>query len=62
MYFHTDNPNEIQRFAEAVTYADTNGVRLRLDVDGQGRLRYKVGGGGWSAPIASTPDPWRDNQ
>jgi len=59
MYFHTDNPDVTARLGEAVTRADLKG-RLRLDVDAQGRLRYKVGEGMWSEPIASTPDPQRD--
>jgi hypothetical protein len=60
MYFHTDDPGVIAILAAAATTASEQGRRLRLDVDSKGRLKFKVGGGMWSAPITSTDDPWRD--
>lgn len=59
MYFHTDNDAVTDQIERAVNAAQ-HGRSLRLDVDSQGNLRIKVGEGMWSAPIASTPDPYRD--
>lgn len=61
MYFHTDNKFTLQTIAIAANNAAENGRSLRLDVDSEGRLKFKVGEGMWSAPIASTTDPYRDN-
>jgi hypothetical protein len=62
MYFHHDNDlmGCIEDFGKSVAYAAQEGRRVRIDVDDKGRLRYKIGDGMWSAPISSTPDPYRD--
>lgn len=41
---------EIIELAEAATRADAEGKAFRLACDGGG-IKYKVGGGMWSAPI-----------
>jgi len=62
MYWHNDNDpmGYIEDFGKSVAYAAQDGQRVRIDVDDSGNLRYKIGEGMWSAPIASTPDPYRD--
>jgi hypothetical protein len=62
MYFHTDNPYTVGRIADSLARAKEQGQRIRFDVTPNGQLRYKIGGGVWSAPISSTPDPWRDQR
>lgn len=60
MYFHTDS-DSAREFLDVVTrLANEDGQRLRIDVDADGSLRIKRGEGTWSAPIRSTPDPYRD--
>lgn len=61
MYFHTDDPKMISWLADVLNTARETGTRIRLDVDSQGRLKVKRGGGMWSPPFASTEDPWRDS-
>ena len=61
MYFHTDDMNTVDILMYALTDASANNKRVRIDVDHEGNLTFKVGEGMWSAPIASTPDPYRDN-
>lgn len=56
MHFHTDDLGTMGRLRLALAKAD----KIRFSVDGQGRLKYKVGEGMWSEPIASTPDSYRD--
>lgn len=58
-YFHTDSPDFLAMFAEAVTRADMNGQSFRVDVT-DGVLKFKVGEGMWSPPFHSTPDAYRD--
>ena len=60
MYFHTDSRSAKFLLASLTQDAYTKDRRLRIDVDHEGNLRIKVGEGIWSAPIASTPDPYRD--
>lgn len=60
MYFHTNNPYQIAKLELAVQEAINKGKRLRINVDEQGCLTYKVGEGMWSSPMDSTPDPYRD--
>ena len=60
MYFHTDNAFTIENIAGRLRHAAETGRRVRLDVDDQGVLRVKIGEGIWSPPMASTPDPYRD--
>jgi hypothetical protein len=60
MYFHTDDTFTLETLERAVNAASTQDRSFRIDVDDFGRLRYKVGEGMWSAPIDSTPDPYRD--
>ena len=60
MYFHTDNPRDLNWLAAVVEEAADNGRRLRLDVNDSGYLTVKVGESAWSAPIAGTADPYRD--
>ena len=60
MYFHTENQMTIWGLAEALCQAGNYEKAVRFDVDSEGRLKYKVGEGMWSAPIASDPDPYRD--
>lgn len=59
-YFHTDSADVLALLAERITHADLHEQRFRIDVDALGTLRFKVGEGMWSHPIASTPDPYRD--
>ena len=61
MYFHTDDMNTVDILMYALTDASANNKRVRIDVDHEGNLTFKIGEGMWSAPIASTPDPHRDN-
>lgn len=58
-YFHTDSDMVLSQLAEAITRADLNGQSFRISVE-NGIMKYKVGGGGWSPPIRSTPDVHRD--
>lgn len=58
-YFHTDSDMVLSQLAEAITRADLNGQSFRISVE-NGIMKYKVGGGGWSPPIRSTPDAYRD--
>lgn len=60
MYFHTDDLTVVNNLAEALSFASVNDKRVRLDVDDSGNLKVKIGEGIWSAPISSTPDPYRD--
>lgn len=60
MYFHTDRGFDIAVIANALLTAATEGRRVRIDVDSEGSLKVKIGEGMWSAPFASTPDPYRD--
>lgn len=62
MYFHTDNMSTIQWLSNVTARAASEHRRLRFDVDENGDLRVKLGEGVWSAPIASTDDPHRDNR
>ena len=59
MYFHTDSGSARYFIESVVRLAEENGQRLRIDVDSEGNLRIKRGEGVWSAPIPSTPDPYR---
>ena len=61
MYFHTDEPAMILLIAGIAQRAIENGQSLRFDIDSEGNLKMKRGEGIWSAPFASTPDPYRDN-
>lgn len=58
-YFHTDSDMVLSTLAEAITRADLNGQSFRINVE-NGVLTYKVGQGGWSPPIRSTVDVYRD--
>lgn len=60
MYFHTDDDTTIMYLSFALSTAMHDGRTVRFDVDAAGNLRYKIGEGAWTAPIASTPDPYRD--
>lgn len=60
MHFHTDSERDLNWLASIVEGAADNGRRLRLNVDDSGHLTVKVGESIWSAPIAGTPDPYRD--
>jgi hypothetical protein len=59
MYFHTDNSEVIWEIASALCKAGDHDRSVRFDVDSQGRLKYKIGEGMWTAPFASTPDAYR---
>lgn len=61
MYFHTDSGSAKFMLASMLQDAYVEDQRVRIDVDSEGNLRIKVGEGMWSAPIVSTPDPYRDN-
>lgn len=61
MYFHTESDNVVAALAGLLSAAADNGKRIRIDVDHGGSPRIKVGEGMWSAPLVSTPDPYRDN-
>lgn len=60
MYFHTDNPRDLNWLAVVLEGAADNGRRLRIDVDDRGHLSVKIGESVWSAPIVGTEDPYRD--
>ena len=62
MYFHTDSDSARFFLASVARLAEEKGQRLRIDVDNKGNLRIKRGEGVWSAPIPSTPDPYRAQQ
>lgn len=62
MYYHTDELNMLRWLADVFTTAAIYERRVRLDVDEKGRLKVKVGEGGWTPPLAGTPDPYRDNR
>lgn len=59
MHFHTDDPRTVFFLMSVLTQADEQEQRVRIDVDSEGNLRIKRGEGMWSAPIRSTPDPYR---
>lgn len=60
MYFSTDSQQTVRWLAAVIATAAKNEQRIRLDVDSRGKLRVKRGEGGWSAPIESSRDPYRD--
>lgn len=60
MYFHTDSGSARTFIENVARLANEQDQRLRIDVDDEGNLRMKRGEGMWSAPISSTPDPYRD--
>lgn len=60
-YFHTDNASTTAWLAGVLHRAQTEGLDIRLSVDANNSLKVKLGEGMWSAPIESTPDPYRDN-
>jgi hypothetical protein len=62
MYFHTDNRDSVEFFIQMLAQAFNDDRRIRINVDEHGSLTYKIGEGGWSHPIRSTPDPYRDPQ
>ena len=57
--FHTDDPSVVSHVAYLAEAAAKDGRRFRLNVDSDGNLKIKVGEGMWTAPIRSTPDPYR---
>jgi len=59
-YFHTDSPTTLDWLARVVLNAEQNNRSLRFRTVGND-LMVKVGEGAWTAPIGSTPDPYRDN-
>jgi hypothetical protein len=61
-YFHTDDPRTTLWLANVLSQAKQNGHRVRLSVDSNNNLRVKIEGGMWTAPISSTPDPYRDSR
>ncbi|HWV45314.1 MAG TPA: hypothetical protein VN039_04675 [Nitrospira sp.] len=60
MYFHTDSTSAREFIENVARLATENEQSLRIDVDAYGNLSIKRGEGVWSAPIYSTPDPYRD--
>lgn len=60
MYFSTDSQQTVRWLAAVIATAAKNEQRIRIDVDSLGKLRVKRGEGGWSAPIESSRDPYRD--
>lgn len=59
MYFHTDSSSATELIAKMALRAALENKRLRIYVDGNGTLKIKVGAETWSAPVYSTPDPYR---
>jgi len=59
-YFHTDDPRMIAWLADVFGTAALLNRKVRINVE-DGNLSIKVGEGVWTAPFASTPDPYRDN-
>lgn len=60
MYFHTTDQQTLEMLESYIGNALHDGRSVRFDVDGNGSLKVKLGEGMWSAPIRSTPDPYRD--
>lgn len=60
MYFHTDDQATLNWLADVLDQASVNRRPVRFAVGGDGSLKVKVGSGVWTAPIASTPDAYRD--
>lgn len=60
MYFHTDDNSLVHWLADVMDQAARHERPVRFNVDGNGSLSVKVGQGAWTAPFASTPDPYRD--
>lgn len=58
-YFHTDSARDIEWLENVLRTAREGGRSVRLHTEG-GRLKVKVGEGGWTPPIAGTLDPYRD--
>lgn len=59
MYFHTDDEYTAEKIGKNILHAGQDGKRVRIKIE-NGALSFKIGEGMWSAPIASTPDPYRD--
>ena len=59
-YFSTDDRETVDWLAEVFHNASMNERRVRLRTDEKNQLQVKIGEGGWTAPIKSTPDPYRD--
>lgn len=62
MYFHTDNMRTIDWLASVLSRAQLENLPIRFDVDYEGGLKVKLGGGMWTSPLPSTPDASRDGQ
>lgn len=60
MYFHTDSGSALFFIESVARLAEENNQSMRIDVNDKGELRVKRGESAWSAPIGSTPDPYRD--
>ena len=58
-YFHTDSERDMEWLENVLRTAREGGRSIRLSTE-NGRLKVKVGGGGWTAPIAGTLDKFRD--
>lgn len=61
MYFHTTDPRTVTWLSNVFSTAAIEERKVRIDTDEYGNLRIKVGEGIWTHPLASDPDPYRDN-
>lgn len=59
-YYHTDSASTLAWLASVIERAQRDNLSVRFSVDFENRLRVKVGGSMWSAPIESTHDVFRD--
>lgn len=58
-YFMTENPQTLAWLVGVIQTAIDNGQKVRFAVQGNA-LSVKRGEGGWSPPLFSDPDPYRD--
>jgi hypothetical protein len=60
-YFHTDSAQTVGWLANVFAQAAEQNRRVRIQTNEYNQLRLKVGEGVWTAPIASTPDEYRES-
>lgn len=59
-YFHTDSDRDMEWLENVLRTARERGNSVRLHTE-DGRLKVKVGGGMWTAPLSGTFDQFRDD-
>lgn len=60
-YYTTDDATMLSWLENVLRTARENGNRVRLHTE-DGMLKVKVGEGMWTAPFASSHDPYRDGE